>query len=268
MSRLKAAVVQVCSGVDIAANLAGIERLLPERQGIDIVVLPECFAMLGAPQSTAAEQADDVMVWMASLARNLGCWLIGGVLPIPDDKDSRSHATCLVFSPEGERVADYNKIHLFDAEVADNIGSYQESSEFIPGCRPTLVDIGVANIGLSICYDLRFPELFRHLVRLGANILTVPAAFTKVTGSAHWEPLLRARAIENQCFVLAANQAGTHPDGRQTYGHSMIISPWGTVLAEGPAEGPGVVVAELDLVEQARIRQKMPCLRHCRLRGG
>jgi len=268
MSRLKAAVVQVCSGVDIAANLAGIEHLLTGQQSIDIVVLPECFAMLGAPQSVAAEQADEVMAWMASLARNLNCWLIGGALPIPDDKDPRSHAACLVFSPEGEQAASYHKIHLFDAEVSDNMGSYRESSEFIPGCQPTLVDIGVANIGLSICYDLRFPELFRHLVRLGANILTVPAAFTKVTGAAHWEPLLRARAIENQCFVLAANQAGTHPDGRQTYGHSMIISPWGTILAEGPAEGAAVVVAELDLDEQTGIRQRMPCLRHGKLRGG
>lgn len=268
MSRLNAAVVQICSGVDIAANLAEIERLLGARQGIDIAVLPECFAMLGAPQSEAARHSGDVIAWMASLARSLSCWLVGGALPLPDDKDTRSHAACLVFSPDGEQVACYNKIHLFDAEVSDNMGSYQESSEFIPGCQPALVDIGIASIGLSICYDLRFPELFRHLVRLGANILTVPAAFTRVTGMAHWEPLLRARAIENQCFVLAANQVGTHPDGRQTYGNSMIISPWGDILADGPNEGAVVVSAQLDLEEQARIRKRMPCLRHRKFRGG
>ena len=268
MSRLRAAVVQLCSGVDITANLADIECLVMDHRGIDIAVLPECFALLGGPQSVAAEKADKIMAWMASLARKLGCWLVGGALPIPDDKDPRSHAACLVYSPDGEKVASYNKIHLFDAEVSDSMGSYQESSEFIPGHRPTLVETGVASIGLSICYDLRFPELFRHLVRQGANILTTPAAFTRVTGVAHWEPLLRARAIENQCFVLAANQAGIHPDGRQTHGHSMIVSPWGTVLAEGPGEGAAVVVAELDLEEQAGIRRRMPCLHHRKFRGG
>ncbi len=266
MSSLNAAVIQLCSGLDVSENLAEIERQLMAYQhdDADIVVLPECFAMLGGSQAVLALQADEVMTWMASTAKAFGCWLIGGALPVHDSRGGRSHASCFVYNPEGEEVACYNKMHLFDVEVSDSKGQYRESNDFIPGDGPELVDIGAAKVGLSICYDLRFPELYRYLVDQGATILTVPSAFTKVTGAAHWESLLRARAIENQCFVLAANQAGTHPDGRQTYGHSMIISPWGKVLAEAPAEGASVIMAELDLEALAEVRQRMPCLKHRR----
>ncbi|WP_422449802.1 MULTISPECIES: carbon-nitrogen hydrolase family protein [unclassified Endozoicomonas] len=267
MSRLKAAVVQVCSGRVVAKNLADIESQLTayQQQQIDIIVLPECFAMLGGPQAEAALQADEIREWMASTARTLGSWLVGGSVPVRDISDGRNHASCLVYSPAGDEVTCYNKMHLFDVEVSDSKGRYRESDDFIPGAGLGLVDIGEATIGLSICYDLRFPELFRTLVAQGATILTIPSAFTKVTGAAHWEVLLRARAIENQCYVLAANQAGTHPDGRQTYGHSMIISPWGDILAQAPAEGAAVIMAELDLDELARVRRRMPCLNHRRL---
>ncbi|WP_257296778.1 carbon-nitrogen hydrolase family protein [Endozoicomonas sp. YOMI1] len=267
MSRLKAAVVQVCSGLVVSENLADIECQLMthRREQMDIIVLPECFAMLGGPQADAALQADAIREWMASTAKTLGSWLIGGSVPVYNMDDGRNHASCLVYSPEGDEVTHYNKMHLFDAEVSDSKGRYRESDDFIPGSAPGLVTIGAATVGLSICYDLRFPELYRTLVAQGATILTVPSAFTKVTGAAHWEVLLKARAIENQCYVLAANQAGTHPDGRQTYGHSMIISPWGDILAEGPAEGAAVIMAELDLDELAKVRLQMPCLNHRRL---
>ncbi|WP_257284751.1 carbon-nitrogen hydrolase family protein [Endozoicomonas sp. SESOKO1] len=267
MSRLKAAVVQVCSGLVVPENLADIEcQLMAHRhEKIDIIVLPECFAMLGGPQAEVALQADEIREWMASIAGSLGSWLIGGSVPVHDAVDGRNHASCFVYSPEGEEITRYNKMHLFDVEVSDGKGRYRESDDFIPGAGPGLVDIGRATVGLSICYDLRFPELYRTLVAQGAKILAVPSAFTKVTGEAHWEVLLKARAIENQCYVLAANQAGTHPDGRQTYGHSMIISPWGDILAEGPAQGAAVIMAELDLDELAKVRQRMPCLNHRRL---
>ncbi|USE36480.1 carbon-nitrogen hydrolase family protein [Endozoicomonas sp. SCSIO W0465] len=264
MSRLKAAVIQVCSGLVVSENLAVIERLLMahQQEQIDIFVLPECFAMLGGPQAEVALQADEIREWMASTAKTLAAWFIGGAVPIRDSCDGRHHASCLVYNPEGKEVACYQKMHLFDAEVSDGKGRYRESDDFIPGAGPELVDIGQAKVGLSICYDLRFPELYRYLVAQGATVFTVPSAFTKVTGEAHWEVLLRARAIESQCYVLAANQAGTHADGRQTYGRSMIISPWGDILAEAPAEGAGVIIAELDLAELVRVRQQMPCLKY------
>ena len=267
MSKLKAAVVQVCSGLIVSENLAEIERLLMayQQEQVDIIVLPECFAMLGGSQAEVALKADDIRGWMSSTATKMGSWLVGGAVPIHDSRDGRNHASCLVYNPEGDEIASYNKMHLFDVEVSDSKGRYRESDDFIPGARPELVDIGQAKVGLSICYDLRFPELYRCLVEQGATILTVPSAFTKVTGEAHWEVLLRARAIENQCYVLAANQAGTHPDGRQTYGHSMIISPGGDILAEAPPEGASIIMADLDLDELVGIRQRMPCLQHRRL---
>ena len=162
-------------------------------------------------------------------------------------------------------MAVYNKMHLFDVDVSDNKGQYRESDDFIPGTKPVLVDMGEAKVGLSVCYDLRFPELYRYLTNIGATILTVPSAFTQVTGAAHWEVLLRARAIENQCYVLAANQGGVHPDGRETFGHSMIISPWGDILAEASGEGAAVITASLDLQRQANIKRQMPCISHQRL---
>ena len=267
MSRLKAAVVQMCSGLVVSENLAEIEAQLIgyQQEQIYIIVLPECFAMLGGSQAEVALKADDIREWMSSMAKKNGSWLIGGAVPIHDSRDGRNYASCLVYSPEGDEVACYNKMHLFDVDVSDSKGQYRESDDFIPGVRPELVDIGRAEIGLSICYDLRFPELYRCLMEQGATVLTVPSAFTKVTGEVHWDVLLRARAIENQCYVLAANQAGTHPDGRQTYGHSMIVSPWGDVLAEAHTEGAVVIIAELDLDELARVRQQMPCLNHRRL---
>lgn len=267
MSKMTAAVIQLCSGLDLSANLAEIERLLGAypANDLDIVLLPECFAMLGGEQKSVATRAHEVKRWMASMARKYQCWLIGGSLPVKRSVDDRCLAACYVYDPAGKEVACYHKMHLFDVDIADNKGAYRESQDFMPGDGLTMVDLGNARLGLSICYDLRFPELYRALVAQEATILTVPAAFTQVTGAAHWEVLLRARAIENQCYVLAANQGGTHPDGRKTYGHSMIISPCGKVLTKAPEEGSQIMTATLDLNKLATVRKNMPCLRHRRL---
>lgn len=267
MNVCHAMVIQLCSGLDVADNLAEIERQLRahEQNDIDIIVLPECFAMLGGAQAALTVQTGKLLDWLAAVAKTSRSWLIGGSLPVRDNSTGRIYASCPVFNPEGQEVAHYNKIHLFDVDISDNKGAYRESDEFVAGTVPVLVDTGMAKVGLSICYDLRFPELYRSLVAQGATLLTVPSAFTRVTGAAHWEILLRARAIENQCYVLAANQAGTHPDGRQTYGHSMIISPWGDVIAQAPAEGPAVIIAGLDPDELASVRQQMSCLNHRKL---
>lgn len=267
MKNHKAAVVQLNSGLEVADNLACVEQLLAgsEVTNTDIILLPECFAMLGGSQAHLGADAETLRNWMASIAVKHNSWLVGGSIPVLEASDGRSHAACFVYSPAGDEVVCYHKMHLFDVQVADSKGSYQESSDFIPGNEPGLVDIEGVHVGLSICYDLRFPELYRHLTRQGARILCVPSAFTRVTGEAHWEPLLKARAIENQCYVLAANQVGRHPDGRETWGHSMIISPWGEVLAKVDIEEPAVIQAELDLGHLEQIRQQMPCLDHQRL---
>ena len=267
---LKVAVVQLCSGNDIDDNLAQIEALLVPHlnNGINLIQLPECFARFGSGVSSLGSQTDKVREWMSATATAYSAWLIGGSIPFQMKPHQNSRASCFVYNPDGQEVTRYDKIHLFDASVADQQGQYQESKEYSPGNQPVVVDIEQATIqstiGLSICYDLRFPELYRQLASAGAQILSVPSAFTHVTGQAHWEVLLRARAIENQCYVLAANQGGVHPDGRHTWGHSMIISPWGDVLAIAEEE-PTVLVAELDRKALQDIRQKMPCLEHRKL---
>ncbi|AMO58647.1 hypothetical protein GZ77_17895 [Endozoicomonas montiporae] len=263
---LKAAVVQLCSSDDIDDNLASIDYLLAPllSQSIDLILLPECFAQLGGDVSAFGKNTTKVRQWMADTARRHQAWLIGGSIPFQLDAAENSRASCFVFNPQGLLESRYDKIHLFDASVADKHRLYRESSDYSAGSQPFVVDMGEAKIGLSICYDLRFPELFRKLVSAGANILTVPSAFTHATGQSHWEVLLRARAIENQCYVLAANQGGLHANKRQTWGHSMIISPWGEVLASANKD-PGVLVAELDMKVLYDIRTKMPCLEHRKL---
>lgn len=263
---LKAAVVQLCSGNDIQNNLTQVDSLLAPllNENIDLILLPECFAQFGGDVSVLGANTTEVRQWMASTARKHQAWLIGGSVPFMVEEGQNSRASCFVFNPQGLLESRYDKIHLFDASVADQQRFYRESSEYSAGQQPFVVDIGQARVGLSICYDLRFPELYRKLVSAGANILTVPSAFTHATGQSHWEVLLRARAIENQCYVLAANQGGVHPNKRQTYGHSMIISPWGEVLARAKKE-PAVLLAELDMDVLFEIRRQMPCLEHRKL---
>lgn len=278
----KAAVVQMVSTGDIRANLAAAGRLITEATaaGAALVLLPENFAVLdGGPLSQFAEREGDdsalLQGFLRDQARQHGITLVAGTMPmrtrpvnsggeVETITDGRVRPSSLVYSPEGLVRARYDKMHLFDVQVADKQAQYMESRSFEPGDSVVTVATPLGKLGLSICYDLRFPELYRQLLEEGAEIITVPSAFTKVTGEAHWEVLLRARAIENQCYVLAANQGGVHNASRETWGHSMIVDPWGNVLAR-VEKGEGIAVAEIDLAHLHELRSRMPVQAHRRL---
>lgn len=275
MSMHLVAAVQLCSGKELDANLAETERQLRKvaSAGARLAVLPENFAVFDAGQyRQVAAQLPDILAWLGALARELDLWVVAGTLPVatrPDGApvpDGRVRTACHVISAAGVVAARYDKIHLFDVEVGDAQGSYRESATFEPGDAVVCVDTPVGRVGLSICYDLRFPELYRALREEGAELLVVPAAFTAVTGEAHWQTLLRARAIENQCYVIGAAQGGRHGPSRVTWGHSQVIDPWGSVLASCGGDGPGLATAPRDADAQARLRQRMPVATHRRLR--
>jgi len=238
-------------------------------RGAEVVLLPENLAYMGpeAGKFASAERLGDasqpIQRALAEAARAHGIHVIAGGIPERSDDQRRPYNTCAVFSKSGEIIASYRKIHLFDVDLADGT-TLRESAGSLAGKDPVVVTIGGFGFGLSICYDLRFPELYRALVDRGAEVLVVPAAFTLHTGKDHWHVLLRARAIESQCFVVAAAQWGKHPQGRTTYGHSLVVDPWGTVLAEAP-DRIGVVVADLVRDDLRRVRTSLPSLRHRRL---
>jgi predicted amidohydrolase len=263
---MKLAVLQMVSQDQVAANLQSARRLLEQAAegGARLAVLPENFAAMGCRDLAALARAEGagegpILPWLAQAARDLGLWIVAGTLPLPPDgqPNARPLASSLVFDASGQRVARYDKLHLFDVEVADSRGRYRESDDYQHGAQVVVVGTPVGRVGLSVCYDLRFPELYLALRAAGAELITVPAAFTAVTGAAHWQVLLRARAIETQCYLLAANQGGSHPGGRETYGHSCLIDAWGCVLAEHPV-GEAVLLATRDPERQATIRQNMP----------
>lgn len=272
------AVVQMSSTSDMDSNLKCAERLISEaaHKGASLVLLPENFAALGADnhysiglREALNSEAHTLRKWLANIARKYQVWLVAGSIPMasrPDDTLLESHvrAACLVLNDLGEEVARYDKIHLFDVDVADAYGSYRESDTVEPGNQVVLVDTPCGRLGLAICYDLRFAELFHQLRAQGAEIISVPSAFTAVTGEAHWQVLLRARAIETQCYVLAANQCGQHSETRHSYGHSMIIDPWGEVVAS-VTDKPAVACIDIDLERVAQVRQRMPVAQHHRL---
>jgi nitrilase len=217
--------------------------------------------------------AGPVQSWLANSARELNMWIVAGTMPLLTDVDTKVAPACLVFNSQGECVARYDKMHLFDVDIPSNRmnsndsgrpEAYRESATFLGGTKPVVVDTPFGRIGLGVCYDMRFPELFRQYVLQGAQIITLPAAFTVPTGIAHWEVLLRARAIENLCYVMAPAQVGGHANGRETYGHSMIVGPWGDILARAEA-GPGFACAAIDLGEQRAIRERFPALSHPKL---
>ncbi|MEC7377458.1 MAG: carbon-nitrogen hydrolase family protein, partial [Pseudomonadota bacterium] len=251
-------------------------RLLAEAaaQGASVAVLPENFAILASrqmPDCGRREAGPDpqIRAFLAQQARSLGLWIVGGSMPLaqrPDGSDiaDRVRATCLVFDDQGREVARYDKIHLFDAMVEDAHGQYRESDTFEPGDQVVTVDTPAGKLGLAICYDLRFPELFRALRAEGVDWICLPSAFTWQTGDAHWHPLIRARAIENQVCVVAPGQGGQNSSRRRTYGHSLICDPWGRIVAE-IGEGPGVVSAELDTAQVENLRARMPVWEHRRL---
>jgi nitrilase len=201
---------------------------------------------------------------MAACARELGLWIVAGTQPIAVAGDARPANACIVYDAAGRRAARYDKIHLFDVDVAGGRENYRESANAAPGATPVTVDTPAGRVGLSVCYDLRFPELYRKLVSEGAEILAVPSAFTVPTGRMHWEILLRARAVENQAYVVAPAQGGLHPGGRRTYGHTLVVDPWGEVLAVRP-EGEGVVLAEIDTDRIREVRRSLPALVNRRL---
>ncbi|GAA3915109.1 carbon-nitrogen hydrolase family protein [Litoribacillus peritrichatus] len=264
---MKASVIQMVSTSDTEENLSKASELLrtAKSQGAEIAVLPEMFAHFGEKdaQEFASQwtQADGpVRTWLKSLCEELDLWVIAGTLPVLDsDQQAKPTATCLIVDNQGNEHDRYDKVHLFDVDVSDKQGAYRESNFYQAGTQTCVADTPLGKLGMAICYDLRFPELFRNLVDQGATLFAIPSAFTYQTGSAHWLPLLQARAIENQCFVLAANQGGEHSETRRTWGQSCIIDPWGKVLGE-IAEGEGVLTIDLPLEETRAIRANIPCL--------
>lgn len=266
------AVIQMVSQDDVLANLAAAHRLLQQaaEAGARLAVLPENFAAMGRRDLAAlgraeAEGQGPILPWLRQSAHDLGLWIVAGTIPLPPDgqPSAKAHACSLLIDEHGERAARYDKLHLFDVDVADARGRYRESDDYAFGGRVVVADTPVGRLGLTVCYDLRFPELYSRLREAGAELISAPAAFTAVTGAAHWQVLTRARAIETQCYVLAAGQGGSHPGGRETFGHSAIIDPWGRVLAEQPL-GEAVLLASRDATEQAAIRQRMPVALHRR----
>lgn len=271
---MKAAALQMVSGISLDQNLAQAHALLDQaaQAGAELAVLPEYFSAMGLRDEdklALGETPGDgpVQRFLADAARALGLWIVGGTLPLATGDAHRVRNSTLVFSPAGECVARYDKIHLFRFD--DGERRHDEAATLRAGTAPTAFDAtdrtGRAHrVGLSVCYDLRFPELYRALMQPACDLIALPAAFTWPTGQAHWELLLRARAVENQCYVIASAQGGRHPNGRRTWGHSMIVDPWGRVLAER-AEGEGVVVADLDPAVLEDVRARLPALQHRRL---
>lgn len=261
---LKIAAIQLVSTVDINANLGQCEVLLDSasRSGAKLVVLPENALCYGAPLDSLRARQAELKGRMAALAKQHKIWLVAGSLPWFDPAFAeKPSASCFVFDSQGQEVLHYRKIHLFDADVNDATGSYRESDNYSAGTDPGIFDTPWGKFAVAICYDLRFPEYFRLLSEAGACGVFVPSAFTYVTGEAHWEVLLRARAIENQMYMFAANQGGEHTATRKTWGESMIISPWGRIV-EKATLGEALVVAEINLDEVNDIRKKMPVLLH------
>lgn len=268
---MRVAAIQMTSSHEIGANLEVAGRHLAEaaKQGALLAALPENFAFMGKDSGdkraiAESDGAGPIQDFLAASARRLGIWIVGGTIPLRQEggeKDGRVAAACLVHAATGQRVARYDKIHLFDVDVPGSVESHRESAHTVPGKDPRVVDTPVGKLGMAVCYDMRFPELFRVLSRQGAEVFVVPSAFTVPTGRAHWESLLRSRAIENLCALIAPAQWGVHANGRETYGDSMIIDHWGKVLAR-MGSGTGCVVADLDPAARIDARARFPALEH------
>lgn len=274
MDQTVVAAIQLSSQANVGANLDRAATLVAEaaQRGARLVLLPENFAFLGGGEEERRAIAEDleggdegggpIARRLAELSRAHGIWLLGGGMPERSGDRDRPYNTCAVFAPDGRLAARYRKIHLFDVDLGER--SYRESGSSSPGREPVTVEAEGISVGLSICYDLRFPELYRALSAAGADVLVVPAAFTVTTGKDHWHVLLRARAIEAQAYVIAAAQWGKHPGGRVTYGKSCIVDPWGEVIAQA-SEGEGVITAVVDRSYLGRVRASLPSLAHRRL---
>jgi len=265
---MKAAAIQMTSGPDVTANLEQARGLLEEAatRGAELAALPENFAFMGRRDADKrgvgeSEGRGPIQDFLANTALRLHMTIVGGTIPLRAGTDGRVAAASLVYGPDGKCRARYDKIHLFDVDIPGRTESYRESAHVAPGSGAVVVDTVLGRLGLSVCYDIRFPELFRALSASGAQILSIPSAFTSATGRAHWETLLRARAIENLSYVIAPAQSGFHANGRETYGDSMIVDYWGRVLQRLP-RGRGCVLAEIDPAAQAEVRSNFPALQH------
>jgi len=261
------AAIQMTTSADRDGNLAAARRLLEEaaRQGASVAALPENFAFMAVKEADKLAIAEvdgegPIQRMLAAAAREFGLWIVGGTIPLRTAEAGRVAAACLVYDAKGERRARYDKIHLFDVRVSER-ESYRESATVAPGSAPTVLDTPAGKVGLSVCYDMRFPELYRQLSAAGARWLCMPSAFTAPTGRAHWQTLLRARAIENLCYVVAPAQSGIHANGRETYGDSLIVDFWGRVLTRLP-RGTGVIAARFDPAGQDESRRTFPALDH------
>lgn len=263
--------IQMTSTPSVEENLTFVEQALANQHVVkdSVIVLPECFACFGAKDGELLKIAEEIgegniQARLANLAKVYQCYLVSGTFPIKTDNLSMFSAACLLFGPDGNVLADYRKIHMFDVSVNDNTGSYKESRFTQAGSEVVTVNTPIGNIGLAVCYDIRFPGLFTAMGDV--DILVLPAAFTQKTGEAHWHTLVKARAIEKQCFVVAANQTGQHHNGRETFGYSLVVSPWGETLAELPSS-PGLIQASADIAARQAIKQNMPVAEHNRFRS-
>jgi len=266
----KVAAVQMASGPNVNANLIEAGRWIGRaaQDGAQMVVLPENFAIMGMKESDKvgvreSEAGGPIQEFLAEQAEKNRIWLVGGTTPMVAKSDNKIKAACLIYNSEGELVARYDKTHLFDVRIESTEENYAESETIEAGEEVVVIDTPFGRLGVAICYDLRFPELFRNMLDQGAQIIALPAAFTATTGKAHWEILVRARAIENLSYIVAANQGGYHVNGRESHGDSMIVDPWGNVL-DRLVSGSGYVMAEINLDIQANTRQKFPVVQHRR----
>ena len=265
---MRIAVVQMASGSILQGNMLEAEKLIKSavEDGADVVVLPENFGMITAREGEILKFGESygdgpLQNFLSEQAAKNGIYLVGGTLPIKSEHSNKIRNTLLVFNPQGVCVSRYDKIHLFDVLLPNGDEQYHESNMFEPGEDIVVLEIGEIKLGLAICYDLRFPELFRALVDKGADVIVLPAAFTAVTGKAHWHTLIKSRAIENLCYMAASAQGGYHVNGRETYGHSLIVDPWGKVIDEIET-GPGYAIADINLSQQQQIRERFPVLSH------
>ena len=266
------AAIQLASGPNLQGNLNEVARLIEESvmAGAKLIVLPENFAFMGDKETDKLAIAESpgegaIQQFLASQARAHGIWVIGGTIPLIAHDSQHVFASCLVYDSQGNLVTRYDKCHLFDVRLTEANETYLESETVAAGDSTVWFDSPFGRIGLAVCYDLRFPEMFRQLMEAQIEILAIPSAFTATTGKAHWEVLLRARAIENLCYLIAADQGGFHVNGRATYGHSMIVNPWGEVL-QHLVTGSGFVLAEIDRENQSTLRATFPVLQHQRFR--
>ncbi len=267
----KIAAIQMASGPNVSANLIEAGRLIEKAVAAEagLVVLPENFAIMGLSEEDKVavrerEGEGPIQEFLAKQAERHGIWIVGGTIPLESSVPDKIRAACLVYDAKGRQVARYDKIHLFDVALRESGEEYNESATIEPGDELVVVDTPFGRLGLAVCYDLRFPELFRSLVEEGAELIALPAAFTAITGKAHWEVLVRARAIENLCYIAASAQGGYHVSGRHTHGDSMIVDPWGVVL-DRLNNGSGIVVGEIDCEQLRNTRRTFPVLEHRRL---